>query len=83
MWWLLKAEFRKLIRPLVWGTALVIVAFCLLLTWAAARNARAALASPKILLPGAGRPIRARIDVPRRRGHLAAGAQTWLFRPRT
>jgi ABC-type transport system involved in multi-copper enzyme maturation permease subunit len=46
--WLLKAEFRKLIRPLVWGTALAIVAFCLLITWAAARNARAALASPRI-----------------------------------
>jgi ABC-2 family transporter protein len=48
MWWLLKAEVRKLIRPLVWGSALAIVAFCLLLTWAAARNARAAVASPKI-----------------------------------
>jgi ABC-type transport system involved in multi-copper enzyme maturation permease subunit len=46
--WLLKAEFRKLIRPLVWGTALAIVAFCLLLTWAVARNTRAALASPRI-----------------------------------
>jgi hypothetical protein len=48
MLWLLKAEARKLIRPLAWGTALAIVAFCLLLTWAAARNARAAMASPKI-----------------------------------
>jgi hypothetical protein len=45
---LLKAEFRKLIRPLAWGTALAIAAFCLLLTRAAARNARAAMASPKI-----------------------------------
>jgi ABC-type transport system involved in multi-copper enzyme maturation permease subunit len=45
---LLVAEFRKLIRPLVWGTALAIVAFCLLLTWAACRNARAAVASPKV-----------------------------------
>jgi hypothetical protein len=45
---LLKAESRKLIRPLVWGTALAIVAFCLLLTWAAAHNAHAAMASPKI-----------------------------------
>jgi ABC-type transport system involved in multi-copper enzyme maturation permease subunit len=48
MLWLLKAEARKLIRPLVWGTALAIVAFCLLLTWAEAHNARAAMASPKI-----------------------------------
>jgi ABC-type transport system involved in multi-copper enzyme maturation permease subunit len=48
MLWLLVAEFRKLIRPLVWGTALAIVAFCLLLTWAAAHNAHGALASPKI-----------------------------------
>ena len=48
MLWLLKAEVRKLIRPLVWGTALAIVAFCVLITWAAAHNARAALASPKI-----------------------------------
>jgi ABC-type transport system involved in multi-copper enzyme maturation permease subunit len=48
MLWLLAAEFRKLIRPLVWGTALAIVAFCLLITWGAANNARAALASPRI-----------------------------------
>ena len=33
MLWLLVAEFRKLVRPLVWGTALAIVAFCLLITW--------------------------------------------------
>jgi ABC-type transport system involved in multi-copper enzyme maturation permease subunit len=48
MLWLLAAEFRKLVRPLVWGTALAIVAFCLLITWGAAGNARAALASPRI-----------------------------------
>jgi ABC-type transport system involved in multi-copper enzyme maturation permease subunit len=48
MLWLLKAEFRKLVRPLVWGTALTIVAFCLLITWGAANNARSALASPRI-----------------------------------
>jgi ABC-type transport system involved in multi-copper enzyme maturation permease subunit len=48
MLWLLAAEFRKLIRPLVWGTALAIVAFCLLITWGAANNARAAMASPRI-----------------------------------
>jgi ABC-type transport system involved in multi-copper enzyme maturation permease subunit len=48
MLWLLAAEFRKLVRPLVWGTALAIVAFCLLITWGAASNARAALASPRI-----------------------------------
>jgi ABC-type transport system involved in multi-copper enzyme maturation permease subunit len=46
--WLLAAELRKLIRPLVWGTALTIVAFCLLITWGAANNARAGLASPRI-----------------------------------
>jgi hypothetical protein len=48
MRWLLAAELRKLIRPLVWGTALAVTGFCLLLTWGAASNARAALASPRI-----------------------------------
>jgi ABC-type transport system involved in multi-copper enzyme maturation permease subunit len=48
MLWPLAAELRKLVRPLVWGTALAIVAFCLLLTWGAANNARAGLASPRI-----------------------------------
>jgi ABC-type transport system involved in multi-copper enzyme maturation permease subunit len=48
MWWLLAAELRKLVRPLVWGTALAIVAFCLLITWGAAHNAASGLASPKI-----------------------------------
>ncbi len=48
MLWLLIAELRKLIRPLVWGTALAIAAFCLLLTWGAAGNARAGLVSPRI-----------------------------------
>ena len=38
MLWLLVAEFRKLVRPLVWGTALAIVAFCLLITWGAAQQ---------------------------------------------
>jgi ABC-type transport system involved in multi-copper enzyme maturation permease subunit len=48
MLWLLAAELRKLVRPLVWGTALAIVAFCLLITWGAANNAVAGLASPRI-----------------------------------
>lgn len=48
MLWLLAAELRKMVRPLVWGTALAIVAFCLLITWGAAHNAHAALASPRI-----------------------------------
>ncbi|HET7016896.1 MAG TPA: hypothetical protein VFI65_23435 [Streptosporangiaceae bacterium] len=48
MWWVLAAELRKLVRPLVWGTALAIAAFCLLITWGAAHNAAAGLASPKI-----------------------------------
>jgi hypothetical protein len=48
MLWLLTGEFRKLVRPLVWGTALAIVAFCVLITWAAANNARDGLASPRI-----------------------------------
>jgi ABC-type transport system involved in multi-copper enzyme maturation permease subunit len=48
MRWLLEAEARKLARPLVWGSALAVVAFCLLITWAAAHNARAAMASPRI-----------------------------------
>jgi ABC-type transport system involved in multi-copper enzyme maturation permease subunit len=46
--WLLVAELRKLVRPLVWGTALAIIGFCLLLTWGGANNARGALASPRI-----------------------------------
>lgn len=48
MLWLLGAELRKIVRPLVWGTALAIMAFCLLITWGAAHNAHAALASPRI-----------------------------------
>lgn len=48
MMWLLAAEFRKLVRPLVWASALAIMAFCLLITWAAANNARAGLSSPRI-----------------------------------
>lgn len=48
MLWLLAAELRKILRPLVWGTALAIVAFCLFITWGAAHNAHAALASPRI-----------------------------------
>jgi ABC-type transport system involved in multi-copper enzyme maturation permease subunit len=48
MLWLLGAELRKIVRPLVWGTALAIVALCLLVTWEAAHNAYAALASPRI-----------------------------------
>ena len=48
MLWLLKAEFRKLVRPLVCGTALATVAFCLLITWGAANNASGAVASPRI-----------------------------------
>jgi hypothetical protein len=30
--WLLLAELRKLIRPLVWGAGLAITGFCLLIT---------------------------------------------------
>ena len=48
MLWLLVAELRKLIRPLVWGTGLAIIGFCLLITWGGANNARGALASPRI-----------------------------------
>ena len=48
MLWLLTAELRKLIRPLVWGTGLAIIGFCLLITWGGANNARGALASPRI-----------------------------------
>lgn len=48
MLWLLVAELRKLIRPLVWGTGLVIIGFCLLITWGGANNAHGALASPRI-----------------------------------
>ncbi len=48
MLWLLGAELRKIVRPLVWGTALAIVAFCLLITWGAVHNARAGLASPRV-----------------------------------
>ena len=48
MLWLLVAELRKLIRPLVWGTGLAIIGFCLLITWGGANNARGALDSPRI-----------------------------------
>ena len=48
MLWLLVAELRKLHRPLVWGTGLAIMVFCLLITWGGANNARGALASPRI-----------------------------------
>jgi ABC-type transport system involved in multi-copper enzyme maturation permease subunit len=45
---LLVAELRKLVRPLVLGTGLAIIGFCLLITWGGANNARGALASPRI-----------------------------------
>ncbi len=45
---LLRAEFRKLARPLVWGAGLTVTGFCLLITWGAANNARGGLASPRI-----------------------------------
>jgi hypothetical protein len=40
MVWLLIAEIRKLVRPLVWGTALAIVAFCLIITGGFPTSAR-------------------------------------------
>jgi hypothetical protein len=46
--WLLRAECRKLARPLVWVTALAVIAFCVLLVWGAAHNARTGLAGPSI-----------------------------------
>jgi len=46
--WLLRAECRKLARPLVWGTVLAVIAFCVLLVWGAVHNARDGLASPDI-----------------------------------
>ncbi len=48
MRWLLAAELRKLIRPLVGGTGLAIIGFCLLITWGGTNNARAALERPRI-----------------------------------
>jgi len=45
---LMRAEFRKLARPLVWGSVLAVTGFCVLLTWGAANNARGGLASPRI-----------------------------------
>jgi ABC-type transport system involved in multi-copper enzyme maturation permease subunit len=45
---LLRAEFRKLARPLVWGSAFAVAGFCVLITWGAANNARGGLASPRI-----------------------------------
>jgi ABC-type transport system involved in multi-copper enzyme maturation permease subunit len=48
MVWLLAAESRKLLRPLVWGAVLATVAFLVLLTWAATSNARSGLASPRV-----------------------------------
>jgi ABC-type transport system involved in multi-copper enzyme maturation permease subunit len=46
--WLLAAEFRKLARPLMWGTGLAITGFCVLITWGGVNNARGGLASPRI-----------------------------------
>jgi ABC-type transport system involved in multi-copper enzyme maturation permease subunit len=37
--WLLIAELRKLVRPLVWGTIIATAGFCVLLTWGATSNA--------------------------------------------
>ncbi|HEY7016122.1 MAG TPA: hypothetical protein VH480_25360 [Streptosporangiaceae bacterium] len=45
---LMRAELRKLARPLVWGSVLAVTGFCVLLTWGAANNARGGLASPRI-----------------------------------
>jgi ABC-type transport system involved in multi-copper enzyme maturation permease subunit len=45
---LLRAELRKLARPLVWGSGLAVTGFCLLITWGGANNARGGLASPRI-----------------------------------
>ena len=45
---LLAAELRKLTRPLVWGSSLSVVVFCLLITWAGAANAHGAQISPRI-----------------------------------
>lgn len=45
---LLRAEFRKLARPLVWAAGVTVTGFCLLITWGAANNARGGLASPRI-----------------------------------
>ena len=45
---LLRAELRKLARPLVSGSGLAVTGFCLLITWGAANNARGGLASPRI-----------------------------------
>ncbi len=45
---LLRAEFRKLARPLTWVSGLTVTGFCLLITWGAANNARGGLASPRI-----------------------------------
>ena len=47
MLWLLVAELRKLIRPLVWGTGLVITGFCLLITWGGARKTDGAAFTPE------------------------------------
>jgi ABC-type transport system involved in multi-copper enzyme maturation permease subunit len=45
---LLRAELRKLARPLVWGSGLAVTGFCSLITWGAANNAKGGLASPRI-----------------------------------
>jgi ABC-2 family transporter protein len=41
--WLLIAELRKLVRPLVWGTILAAAGFCVLLAWGATSNAAQSL----------------------------------------
>src|SRR5256884_8255734 len=69
--WLLVAELRKLIRPLVWGAGLAIPGFCLLTPWGGANTARGALASPRIPDVGA-RAVTARCQQVVAHAHAAA-----------
>jgi ABC-type transport system involved in multi-copper enzyme maturation permease subunit len=46
--WLLAAELRKLVRPLVWGTMAAAAGFCVLLAWGATSNAAASAAEPRV-----------------------------------
>jgi ABC-type transport system involved in multi-copper enzyme maturation permease subunit len=71
--WLLIAELRKLVRPLVWGTVLASAGFCVLLVWGATSNAS------QSLNPGAS-VSRDCLVSPTTAACQAAGAQDHQFR---
>lgn len=74
----LAAEVRKLARPLIWGSGLSVVVFCLLITWAGAANAHGARVSPRVpgeCVPALG-PACARLVAQADAAALAAARDT-------